>query len=551
MNSENFPSPDRRPDSPGDTPPEEQRPLLNLGTSRPTPAPEDGAAAAIDRQRDSNPFPSVNSPAESPGASGYPKPGSIDPRLSQFEYPQNPSPLGQPPRDRPGEQPDPNDLELDLPAPFTSPPTNDPSPEPEEDVWGDAVPTTPPTRSGGDRSEPLGEFSYTDNALDFPLEAAAFSAIQGNNSPKDPDPTPPSPSPSPDAAVTPGTEPPEAHQDATSPKPDSTSLGSAPELQTLQAQKAQLLGELADLEEQIAILQDELLEAKHALSTMIREGCRELKERRQALKLSIEQLEQRQERIQTEMRQNFAGASQDLAVRVQSFKTFLVGSLQDLAVAADDLKLVPEATPAPAPAAPTPATPSPGSPSAARIPRFAEQSFTEESEEIRQLLDQYRTKPDYYGPPWQLRRTFEPIHGDRVSSWFFQQGGRGAVRSLGGRTQNILVASAVISILNYFYGEQLSALILANSPERLGEWRRGLQDCLGIARSDFGPNRGIALFEDPLPLAQRADRILRTGNLPLILIDESESTIDLSVLQFPLWLAFAQDPSDRRTQEFF
>ncbi|MGA1624591.1 MAG: DUF3086 domain-containing protein, partial [Prochlorothrix sp.] len=326
-----------------------------------------------------------------------------------------------------------------------------------------------------------------------------------------------------------------------------------PELDRLQSRRSQLQGDVERLEEELRLIQEELVEAKQALSTMIREASRELLERRQALKLSIEQLEQRQEKIQEEMKQNFAGASQELAVRVQSFKNFLVGSLQDLVVAADDLKLVPEAPEVPVASGPAQADGAGKDKKGtgdgqARTPRFAEQSFAEEAQEIRQLLDQYRTSPDYYGSPWQLRRTFEPIHADRVANWFFRQGGRGAIRSLGGRTQNILVASAVISILNYFYGEQLSALILANNPERLGDWRRGLQDCLGIARSDFGPNRGIALFEDPLPLAQRADRILRSGNLPLIIIDESESVIDLSVLQFPIWLAFAVDPADRRSQ---
>jgi hypothetical protein len=90
--------------------------------------------------------------------------------------------------------------------------------------------------------------------------------------------------------------------------------------------------------------------------------------------------------------------------------------------------------------------------------------------------------------------------------------------------------------------------VLANSPERLGEWRRGLQDCLGITRNDFGPDRGITLFEDPMLMAQKAERLVKAGWLPLIVMDESEAQLNLSLLQFPLWLAFAADPS--RSQSF-
>jgi hypothetical protein len=113
---------------------------------------------------------------------------------------------------------------------------------------------------------------------------------------------------------------------------------------------------------------------------------------------------------------------------------------------------------------------------------------------------------------------------------------------MGSRLQNILVASATISILHTLYGDRLRALILAESPERLGEWRRGLQDCLGITRSDFGPERGVALFEDPELMAQKADRSLKDGLLPFIIMDETEEQISLSILQFPLWLAFAPNP---------
>jgi len=150
-----------------------------------------------------------------------------------------------------------------------------------------------------------------------------------------------------------------------------------------------------------------------------------------------------------------------------------------------------------------------------------------------------------------LRRTFEPIHAERVASWFFTFGGRGALRTLSSRLQNILVASATISVLRQLYGRYVRTLILANSPERLGDWRRGLQDCLGIDRSDFGPERGLILFESPDALAQKADRLVKEEQLPLILIDDAEEEVSLSILQFPLWLAFAPEPQLRRERATF
>jgi hypothetical protein len=211
--------------------------------------------------------------------------------------------------------------------------------------------------------------------------------------------------------------------------------------------------------------------------------------------------------------------------------------LQDLAATAELLDLTP-----PVPEKTQQYTAEESSSSAPINPRFSEQGFQEQAKQIRRTLDQYRTLPDYYGPPWQLRRTFEPIHAERVSNWFFTQGGRGALRTMGSRLQNILITSTIISVLTSVYGSRVRTLVLANSPERLGEWRRGLQDCLGITRSDFGPERGIIMFESAEALAQKADRLVKDGKLPLIVIDETEDLISLSMLQFPLWLAFAPDP---------
>ncbi|MEG3896840.1 MULTISPECIES: DUF3086 domain-containing protein [unclassified Microcoleus] len=305
----------------------------------------------------------------------------------------------------------------------------------------------------------------------------------------------------------------------------------------LQQQEQDLTERIAALEADKAKAVEALGEAQASIGRLVQDGLIQLDQRKQALQIEVEKLERRRDRIQKEMRTTFAGVSQDLAIRVQGFKDYLVGSLQDLAATAELLDLTP-------PVQETPKQiPAEESQSSAPInPRFSEQGFQEQAKQIRRTLDQYRTLPDYYGPPWQLRRTFEPIHAERVSNWFFTQGGRGALRTMGSRLQNILITSTIISVLRSVYGGRVRTLVLANSPERLGEWRRGLQDCLGITRSDFGPERGIIMFESAEALAQKADRLVKDGKLPLIVIDETEDLISLSILQFPLWLAFAADP---------
>ena len=299
------------------------------------------------------------------------------------------------------------------------------------------------------------------------------------------------------------------------------------DIETLRARKARLL--------------EEQEQARSSLDRLIQEGVRELEKRQQELRVSIEQLERRRERIREEMRTTFAGVSQDLAVRVQGFKDYLVGSLQDLAAAAEQLELS-------APTAPPAVSPPLGSPRSAprsreeAVPNFSQQTFAKQMQLVRDRLEQYRTSPDYYGPPWQLRRTFEPVHVERLQQWFFQLGGRGAIRTMGSRLQNILLASAPIAIAREIYRERLRVLILANTPERLGEWRRGLQDCLGISRSDFGPERGIVLFEESEAAAIKADRLQKQDRTPFVITDETSEKVDIALLQFPLWLAFAPDP---------
>ncbi|MEQ9356120.1 DUF3086 domain-containing protein [Coleofasciculus chthonoplastes] len=331
---------------------------------------------------------------------------------------------------------------------------------------------------------------------------------------------------------------PDDHQMTPSTDQQETVANLTQTLADLEAQEQQLRQKIAQLQaSQNQILSDQLTKTQATIQQMLQEGLSELEQRKQALLISVEQLERRRERIRTEMRTTFAGVSQELAIRVQGFKDYLVGSLQDLVVAAEQLELAEQTAEFSQPRMDE-AQPPVSSPT----PKFAEQAFQDQIQQIRDIIDQYRKMPDYYGPPWQLRRTFEPIHAERVSNWFFSQGGRGAIRTIGSRLQNILVASAVMSVMRTLYGDRLRILVLANTPERLGEWRRGLQDCLGIARSDFGPERGVVLFEEPSALVQKADRLMTQKQLPLIIVDETEDQISLSILQFSLWLAFAPDP---------
>ena len=328
---------------------------------------------------------------------------------------------------------------------------------------------------------------------------------------------------------------------------ETPSLASAEaKITQLQQQEAALKAEIAELEITYKTLQTQVTTTQTALSQIVQDSLSQLEQRKQTLQISVEQLERRQERIRNEMRTTFAGTSQDLAIRIQGFKDYLTGSLQDLASAAEQLQLVQPAKekekPAQKEAKPVKEQ--------SEMPQLGQQQFQDTTKKIRRLLDQYRNEPDYYGSPWQLRRTFEPIHGERISTWFFTQGGRGALRTMGSRLQNILVASAGISILHQLYGDRVRTLILANTPERLGEWRRGLQDCLGIGRPDFGPDRGVVLFESPSALTQKADRLVKANQMPLIVIDDSEEQISLALLQFPLWLAFAPDPKTMRDRDF-
>lgn len=389
----------------------------------------------------------------------------------------------------------------------------------------------------GETDPPLGEADA--EIAEFVNEAGALAQMEPNTDDRE--------SESPIAQIDPPSDsPPPATADTVTRISENVTEQLAERVKQLQQQEQHLTEKIAALEADKAKALEALGEAQASIGRLVQDGLIQLDQRKQALQIEVEKLERRRDRIQKEMRTTFAGVSQDLAIRVQGFKDYLVGSLQDLAATAEFLDLTP-------PVQETPnQIPAEESQSSAPVnPRFAEQGFQEQAKQIRRTLDQYRTLPDYYGPPWQLRRTFEPIHAERVSNWFFTQGGRGALRTMGSRLQNILITSTIISVLRSVYGARVRTLVLANSPERLGEWRRGLQDCLGITRSDFGPERGIILFESAEALAQKADRLVKDGKLPLIVIDETEDLISLSMLQFPMWLAFASDPQSLTTAKEF
>lgn len=311
----------------------------------------------------------------------------------------------------------------------------------------------------------------------------------------------------------------------------------------LKQEESELRGELESLKNiKSKILQDQLDDLQAGIIRLAQADVARLEYQKQELQAAIAVLEKRKERLDKEMTSTYAGTSQDIAIRVQGFKDYLVGSLQDLVASAEKLNLV--AT-SPQPVTETVAPIDKQPVKEAEPLRLSEQTFAEYKQRVDQLLERYRTLPDYYGPAWKLRRTFEQVHADLVSKWFFEQSGRGAIRTMGTRLQNILVTSAAISVLKAVYGEKLRVLVLATSPERLGEWRRGFQDCLGLTREHFGSDKGIALFEDPEPLATKGDRLVKEDLSPLVVIDESEELIAVDLLRFPLLIAFGGAPESK------
>ena len=124
--------------------------------------------------------------------------------------------------------------------------------------------------------------------------------------------------------------------------PDPTSSIPPADVPGLDRQIVELRQQESALRQELVGLQRQIAEAQQTMGRIVKDGLSDLEQRRQTLQISIEQLERRQERIRTEMKTTFAGASQDLAIRVQGFKDYLVGSLQDLVTAAEQLPLTAE-----------------------------------------------------------------------------------------------------------------------------------------------------------------------------------------------------------------
>ena len=278
-------------------------------------------------------------------------------------------------------------------------------------------------------------------------------------------------------------------------------------------------------------------------------ALKDLQSRRDALSAEITQLTNRKQQLETELKTSFAGQSDAIARRVKGFQEYLGGALQDLVQSVESLELVVQ---------PMVVQPSPLDQQASDQQGFEGQNasdtappiavsdtFRPDEALIRSALQRFLQQPDVYADPWSLRRSIDARDTALLEDWFFNQGGRGAQPSRGTRPRNILVSAALIAIIGELYGAQFQCLVLAGAPERLGEWRRGLQDALGLGREDFGPSSGIVLFERSEALVERADRLEERGEVPLILIDTAERDVAIPVLQFPLWLAFAAGPNER------
>ncbi|MFL0731216.1 MAG: DUF3086 domain-containing protein [Prochlorococcus sp.] len=297
-------------------------------------------------------------------------------------------------------------------------------------------------------------------------------------------------------------------------------------------------------------LQTNELAAGHGnpdLDPLLRVALTELQSRRQQLEQEIKDLSNRKSQLEKELSNSFAGQSDSIARKVKGFQDYLAGAFQDLAQSVERLELVVQ----PVVVKPSPldqAKPAPEKEVEGNALAVAD-TFKPDEELIRECLDQFLSQPDFYADPWKLRRSLDPSDKGLLEDWFFNQGGRGAQPSRGGRARNILVAAALIAIVGELYGDRFQSLVLASKPERLGEWRRGLQDALGLGREDFGPSSGIVLFERGDALVERADRLEERGEVPLILVDAAEQSVEIPVLQFPLWLAFAAGPQERFEDE--
>ena len=264
---------------------------------------------------------------------------------------------------------------------------------------------------------------------------------------------------------------------------------------------------------------------------------RDLFSKKDSLVKEIKELETKKEELEKDIDLNFKGQSDNIAKRVKGFQEYLTGALQNLSQNVEKLELVSQ---------PIIVKPSPldekkqndSTNNVVNVPALSE-TFKPDQDIIKSLFSSFKEQPDFYAEPWKLRRSLDSSDIEIMDEWFFNMGGRGSLESRGSRQKNALLSAGLISILGELYGDQFQTLILASQPERLGEWRRILQDSLGLTRDDFGPNSGIVLFERPEGVIERADRLEANEELPFIIIDAAETSVEIPILQFPLWVAFA------------
>jgi len=264
---------------------------------------------------------------------------------------------------------------------------------------------------------------------------------------------------------------------------------------------------------------------------------RNLVSKKDSLVKEIKELETKKDELEKDIDLNFKGQSDNIAKRVKGFQEYLTGALQNLSQNVEKLELVSQ---------PIIVKPSPldekkqdnSSNNVVNIPALSE-TFKPDEEIIKSCFSSFKEQPDFYAEPWKLRRSLDSSDIEIMDDWFFNMGGRGSLESRGSRQKNALLSAGLISILGELYGDQFQTLILASQPERLGEWRRILQDSLGLTRDDFGPNSGIVLFERPEGVIEKADRLEANEELPFIIIDAAETSVEIPILQFPLWVAFA------------
>jgi len=269
---------------------------------------------------------------------------------------------------------------------------------------------------------------------------------------------------------------------------------------------------------------------------------RDLFSKKDSLVKEIKELETKKNEIEKDIESNFKGQSDNIAKRVKGFQEYLTGALQNLSQNVEKLELVSQ---------PIIVKPSPldekkqenSTNNVVNVPALSE-TFKPDEEIIKSCFSSFTEQPDFYAEPWKLRRSLDASDIEIMDDWFFNMGGRGSLESRGSRQKNALLSAGLISILGELYGDQFQTLILASQPERLGEWRRILQDSLGLTRDDFGPNSGIVLFERPEGVIERADRLEANEELPFIIIDAAETSVEIPILQFPLWVAFAGSDSE-------